>query len=488
MRNLWILATLGPLAAGLSWPPIAWSDAHAATPPLCHGRIPTITGTSGDDTIIGTDGPDVIVGLDGNDTIYGGEGDDVICGNDGGDTLSGGRGNDKAYGGYNGLTRYGYYYYEAGDSISGGRGNDLIDLGDDPRHAHTAHIASRGEILTYADSATGVHIDLAASTATGEGTDTIVKLRLTPDQRFIVLGSPESDVIKGTASKDEINPMRGDDAVWGRGGGDRISEDGHVGPKVTRNGDDTYHGGDGHDRITSVRGHDTLLGEGNADKLVTLSDGGVLQGGPGPDFLRAGDAHVLDRTATLVGGSGTDHLQLFNPADGTKADGGKGTDRLTYVEQRTDPVSIDLGSGIGRTGALIPVTAVERWDIVTSAAGVLLAGTPGPDDVLLRILATNDPVSATFGGGADRFRAIGRGPLTVSMGSGSDHLWRRGTGRIDARLGSGDDLVETHQGFFPGGTTTPVRRYDGGMGTDTAHLDLDLPNNHCTSIEKGNCP
>ena len=49
----------------------AVTPAHAADTPLCHGKVPTLVGTAGDDTLTGTEGDDVIAGLDGGDRIAG---------------------------------------------------------------------------------------------------------------------------------------------------------------------------------------------------------------------------------------------------------------------------------------------------------------------------------------------------------------------------------------------------------------------------------
>jgi uncharacterized repeat protein (TIGR01451 family) len=91
------------------------SEDTTVTPLLCHGLVPTIVGTPGNDTIISTNGNDVIHGLGGNDTIRGGNGNDVICGGERNDTLSGDNGNDQLFGG------------NGNDILNGNNGNDTLN-------------------------------------------------------------------------------------------------------------------------------------------------------------------------------------------------------------------------------------------------------------------------------------------------------------------------------------------------------------------------
>ncbi len=99
---------------------------------LCHGRQPTILGTSGDDVIQGTPGPDVIHAGAGNDIVYADAGNDIVCGGDGNDELRGGGGRDKIYGGdgtdllIGGQNSDRLYGGPDGDTLVGNRRNDRI--------------------------------------------------------------------------------------------------------------------------------------------------------------------------------------------------------------------------------------------------------------------------------------------------------------------------------------------------------------------------
>src|SRR4029453_1338447 len=160
------------------------------------GKLTTIIGTPGNDTLTGGPGPDLIVGLGGDDTISGGGGADRICGGDGQDWLTAGDGDDFIDGGndddvlegYDDLlgerggagndTLLGgpgrdYLFAVAGDNqLSGGDGDDnLIDgqvAGNDRFDG-----GSGVDFADYTFAPSGVVVNLAAGTATGNGSDTL---------------------------------------------------------------------------------------------------------------------------------------------------------------------------------------------------------------------------------------------------------------------------------------------------------------------------
>ena len=86
----------------------------AVEPEPCGGKLPTIVGTTGNDTLNGTELPDVISPLGGADVINGLGGDDVVCGSDGNDRLMGGAGRDSLFGA------------KGKDRLNGGAGKDRL--------------------------------------------------------------------------------------------------------------------------------------------------------------------------------------------------------------------------------------------------------------------------------------------------------------------------------------------------------------------------
>jgi RTX calcium-binding nonapeptide repeat (4 copies) len=483
MRALAHLSVLGVMAVLCAVPVTSAS----AAPAECHGSKPTIVGTSGDDVIEGTPGRDVVLGLDGDDTIRGLGGNDVLCGNDGGDRIAGGAGDDRIYGGYNGERRQGEYIYFTGDTISGGRGDDLLDLGDDHRHPKVTHIGE--ETLTYADSPRGVHLDLAENRATGEGHDRIVPLHLTTDQHLIVLGSAHDDVIHGTDQRDMINPLQGDDRVFGRGGVDLIQENGLIPPRPVPSGNDDFRGGQGNDKLDSGDGRDVLRGGKGRDSVESFGTTATLYGGAGRDHMWAGGVDAVDPSNRLHGGASSDHFTLLDPAQGTVADGGLGKDRVYLRDQHLKKLSLDLAGPVTSGSTTYVVRDIESWRISSESPTIDVGGTGGADHVQL---FTDNPdafVTARLSGGDDVLGVHRQNAsVRVHLGTGDDRFHKGSPGAIAAWLGAGNDLVETTRGVGVLSHPPPARTYDGGPGTDTAELDLAIRNNTCTAIERGNCP
>ena len=201
---------------------------------------------SGADTLIGGDGNDNMNGDPVGDTLTGGDGDDQIAGNVDQDTLSGGDGTDFIN----------YAFYTVGvevdldavaddgspgqtenvadfESIGGGTGDDHLvgddgpnqifgssgvdtiegGLGSDDLRADTSEVGP-GDTVVFANGP-GVNVDLAASTATGQGTDAV-------EQFENAIGSPNADTLVGTAADNLLNGGGGPDSLTGAGGVDQL--------------------------------------------------------------------------------------------------------------------------------------------------------------------------------------------------------------------------------------------------------------------------
>lgn len=259
----------------------------------CGGQSVTIVGTAGNDDLRGTSGPDVIHSLAGDDTISGLGGDDLLCGGDGTDELTGGSGDDGLWGGRDGEDPYPEGSIWTGDTLAGGVGDDLLDPGFDDRTTDPRDDAV-GDFLTFASAAQGVVVDLAAGTATGDGTDEIAG-------RFAHLsGSRHDDVLRGTDRREIIVGDRGSDRIDGRGGNDSLeATNGFEPAERTANvilggkGNDRISGGSGNDDLRGGRGNDDLSGGRGADQIrggpggdsiyddLVRATGQVLDGGPG---------------------------------------------------------------------------------------------------------------------------------------------------------------------------------------------------------------
>lgn len=144
---------------------------------LCHGKVPTMTGTDANDVLIGTDGDDVILGGSGQDRIEGAGGNDTICGGRDADVIDGGIGNDVLYGN------------EAADRLIGGFGNDDLRGGywKDTLIGGPGNDVMRG----------------------GRGAD-------------VLLGGTGADTAYGNDGMDDINGGAGNDKLYGQQGRDRV--------------------------------------------------------------------------------------------------------------------------------------------------------------------------------------------------------------------------------------------------------------------------
>ncbi|WP_018632010.1 M10 family metallopeptidase C-terminal domain-containing protein [Neomegalonema perideroedes] len=158
------------------------------------------------------------------DNLRGDEGANVIWGEGGNDVIRGRGGNDKIYG------------QGGNDILSGGAGADLLDGGAGTDRA------------SYAESATGLTVDLASPAAnTGEAAgDTFVSIEN-------LQGSQHADVLRGDS---------GANVIWGEGGDDVI---------LGRAGNDTLHGQGGNDVLEGGAGRDVLYGGAGSDVFVFRS-------------------------------------------------------------------------------------------------------------------------------------------------------------------------------------------------------------------------
>jgi hypothetical protein len=190
MRRLVLLVVLATCAV-FTLPQIA-----SAAVPRCLGKRATIVGTARADLIKGTARVDVITGLGGSDVIKGLGGGDWICGGNGSDKLIGGDRGDALLG-------------EAGnDALSGGGGSDFFFGG--PGNDTFNGGAGIDDTATYFLAPSGVQADLAAGTATGEGTDTLTGIEDLEGSRF-------DDTLTGDPSWNFFFPGGGNDIVVGGG-------------------------------------------------------------------------------------------------------------------------------------------------------------------------------------------------------------------------------------------------------------------------------
>lgn len=169
-------------------------------------QIEGLAGSSFRDTLTGDGASNYLAGFGGNDVVDGAGGDDRVFGLNGNDTVEGGSGDDV---------------------VDGGPGNDTLDGG-----------GGDGDAVSYADSDSGVNVDLAAGTAVGDGEDRITSLEG-------VFGSSSADRIVGNDQPNVLHGGAGNDRMSGGGGADFVGGGG---------GTNTIDGGSGADYCTNGAG------------------------------------------------------------------------------------------------------------------------------------------------------------------------------------------------------------------------------------------
>ena len=359
-----------------------------------------LTGNTLANDLTGNDGRNALAGGAGNDTIDGGAGNDKVDGGTGNDVLVGGAGND---------------------TITGGTGVDTVDL---------------------TDAQGNVSVDLGASRATGDGTDTLSGIEnvVVGGGDDTVTGSADANTLEGGAGNDRLNGGAGNDVLVGGAGNDKITGGAGVDTadlsdaqsnvsvdlvtnRATGDGTDTLSGienvvvGGGDDTVKGSADANTLDGGAGNDTLTGGGGGDVLVGGAGSDTLTAGDGDD-----TVNAGTGDDLIVGGNGAGNDTYNGGAGFDTVKYtsaiagirvnlsaVKDQAGSIAAGDAAGIGtdQLSAIENVIAGKYADIVTgSSAANQLWGNGGND---------------TLNGGAGNDKLYGgAGKDTLTGGAGKD--------------------------------------------------------------------
>jgi Ca2+-binding RTX toxin-like protein len=293
---------------------VAAAPVALAATPKCFKKNATIVakkgqkvirGTKKNDVIVGTNKKNVIKGRGGVDRICGFGGNDKIFGQGGAfDRIDGGGGNDKLNGGKG---RDDFVVGNSGnDTVNGGPGGLDFVLGLD---GDDALIGGGGKFDTasFAEASAGVTVDLAAGTATGEGTDTLTGIG-------DIFGSPGNDALRGDASEtgNGFYPLGGDDSVDGGGGPLDILFHPLAGGPLTIDLTAGTATGEGNDTIADIEdaygspGDDVLTGSEGANSLYGFEGSDQIFGVAGNDYLDGDAGDPLPGTDTIDGGDGDD--------------------------------------------------------------------------------------------------------------------------------------------------------------------------------------
>ena len=405
-------------------------------------RAQSVASTSiGNDTLLGLDGDDVIRGGAGDDFISGGRDNDTLYGGAGGDTINGDEGNDILIGG------------KGSDKLSGSSGND------------TYRFAAGDGQDTITDSNGVDRIEFGAGI---DPADVIVR----------VLGDPATLVVTFRNNDDRITITNGtatdgsaiesfsfaNGTVWSfadiaarwkvpTAGADII---------VGTTESETLRGGEGNDRLFAAGGTDTLLGEGGDDILTGSSGADILDGGAGSDTLLGGSGDDVYRWGR---GSGNDNITDTGGVDRIEIAAGVTPDDLRVI-------AIDANTLVLRirdTGEELTLTYVLNSsfyviETIAFADGTIWTATELRNQSLKGTDASNTTIGTA---GADRID--GRGGNDRLEGRGGDDILSGGDGNDVLDGGDGSDRLVGGRGDdrLTGGIGADTYVFSAGDGADT---------------------
>ncbi|MCC5655276.1 hypothetical protein LC609_37180 [Nostoc sp. XA013] len=155
-----------------------------------------------------------------------------------------------------------------------------------------------------------------------------------------MIGTNESDSIKGDGQNNQLEGNAGDDTI---DGGD---------------GNDTINGGSGSDSLNGEAGSDTL-NAGTGNDLLRGSDGNdSLNGGAGSDTLNGGAGNDI-----LTGGTDSDVFSFFAQTPFTVS---FGVDQITDFSSSTDSIRLSKGSFTALDNTISGALIDSDFAVVTS--------------------------------------------------------------------------------------------------------------------------
>lgn len=368
-----------------------------------------ITGTVSNDSLAGTTGADQIYGREGNDTLLGNAGNDLLEGGAGADILNGGAGTDTA---------------------------------------------------TYANSATGVNINLTTGIGLGGDAqgDTLTAIE-------IVVGSAFNDTLTSANSLHTLQGGAGDDVYV-------VGISGVVVTEAANSGIDEVQTSVGILSIAAYDNVENLTYTGSAAFTGTgNASNNIITGGVGSDALRGAAGNDQ-----LIGGAGND--TLFGGAGADDLQGGAGIDTASYADSATG-VTINLKTGIhsgfaaGDTFNSIEAFVGSMYDkdfFTGDASANNFNGNTGAGDTIDYSISSaavnvNLTTNVVFGGDAQGDtiagfeRVIGSAFSDTLSSSNSTHTLQGGAGDdlyilgsnsivVTESAGNGTDEVQTALGIF----------------------------------------
>jgi Ca2+-binding RTX toxin-like protein len=537
------------LTGGAGWDWALFGDATAAVSVnLATGAATGGGGAdklSGIEAVSGSNFNDTLVGDANNNHFRGGSGNDIITGGGGldrvnyrfvnesvtvnlaaGTAASATTGLDQLVsisGAIGGTQADNLIGNSGANRFSGEEGDDTIDGGE-------------GSDWAEYDQGGAVNVDLAAGTATGQGSDTLTSIEN-------VLGSAQDDTITGDALGNRLEGNAGNDVISGAGGQDVM---------VGGQGNDTLDGGvvadlsgftdintvvysadpsgvnvnlsgitgdgstgegtatDGWGNTDTLRNVQIVYGSGGNDTIVGSAAAvlEIFEGGGGNDtidggviaansnnrlsFTGATGAVTVDfQAGTTSGAAGNDTISNFNQVRGSAFnDTLLGSDTTEYTETfdgRAGNDSIDGRGGFDmvRYDQASPTAGVNA----NLATGTATDGLSGTDKLINIEGVRGTDFNDTLVGNAQDNRLEGRGGNdSLSGGDGADMLvGGAGVDTVDGGAGADTVVLEgefaeytitrptaTDVQLVRGGSTTIVRNVENFQFSDGAHTLADI--------------
>lgn len=340
-----------------------------------------------------------------------------------------------------------------------------------------------------------VHINNIGGLAVSDHDPAIA--RITFGGSLTITGTPNVDVLVGTAANETINALGSNDTVRAGGGNDIVNGDAGDDFLRGQTGNDTINGGAGNDYIDGGAGADAMTGGiGDDIFIVDVAGDTVSEGGGGGidevrsaiDFtLGANIENLRLQAAGVIGiGNALDN-SIFGGATANTLSGLDGNDSL-YGNSNNDVLNGDAGDDFALGGqgndtlnggdGADRLRGEDNSDTLNGGAGIdLLFGglgndvlNGGADNDTLRGEDQNDTLNGDDG--TDNLFG-GIGADTMNGGAGSDRL-TGGTERDVMFGGTGKDYFQFDDGDFSGVTlaTADWIRDFSKAETDIIRLDL----------------
>jgi VCBS repeat-containing protein len=303
-----------------------------------------------------------------------------------------------------------------------------------------------GSTLAVADVSLRTSNEAQVPTVNPDGTSstsTVVVSKYGQGQVFD--GTPDKDLVFGTAASDAFNTGDGDDVIVDDGGNDEVQAGAGNDLIYTGIDNDIINAGAGDDTVFAGAGNDMVFGDGaneTGDDVIMLEDGNdVAFGGLGNDFISGGAGNDV-----LSGNQGDD--KLFGEAGWDALFGQDGNDELYGLD----------GNDLLEAGA--------GKDLLSGGAGDdSMVGGAGDDTY--EVDAAGDSVSEIVDGadtgGFDTVRAS----VDYSLSDAVEALTLSGTTNLN---GTGNTLDNVLVGNAGNNTLTGLAGndlLDGGQGADT---------------------